>query len=51
MSIVENLVTKTLQGSISVRSTLGAGTTVELELPLSVSDNLQPGDTLYRPLT
>jgi PAS domain S-box-containing protein len=51
MSIVENLVTKTLQGSISVRSTLGAGTTVELELPFSVSDNLQPGDTLYRPLT
>ena len=51
MSIVENLVTKTLQGSINVRSTLGAGTTVEVELPLTVSDNLQPGDTLWRPLT
>ena len=51
MSIVENLVNKTLQGSIAVRSTLGAGTTIEVKLPLSVSNNLQPGDTLYSPLT
>jgi len=33
MSIVQNLVTKTLGGSISVRSTLGQGTCFEIQLP------------------
>jgi signal transduction histidine kinase len=33
MSIVENLVTKTLGGHVSVQSTLGAGTVVTVSIP------------------
>jgi signal transduction histidine kinase len=35
MSIVDNLVSKSLGGSLDVRSTLGVGTTFDIHLPLS----------------
>ncbi len=35
MSIVDNLVTKTLGGKVSVQSELGVGTTIQVTLPLS----------------
>lgn len=38
MAIVENLVTRTLSGEMSIRSTVGVGTTIEVTLPLKAPE-------------